>query len=233
MTPLENIRAKVSQHCSPERRALLEPILVNLEINKACPASTTLSKHGAFEGGLLAHTNVVMDLALGYAQALFNVMADQAEAGGELSTEQIEGEGVVTAVLIHDLNKTQDLSGNKHYIENVLKDGKKSEKKPWKVNEAYDPLRAALNRLTMASDRSLVVLLMDQSIQYPSGLVSLAIAEQWSPGIVPSLTPEEKQAIVWHGSLYEKGNKAGFVNNESLLQILVHCADMSASRLGI
>jgi hypothetical protein len=229
---LQEIVASVERFCSPDRKKLLEPILGKLIANPKVPASTSKSKHGAFDGGLIEHINMVLSLSLDIARVTCLAVANRADSK-EIDLTCVTpliGESIVTVAVIHDINKVCDAAGNVIYVENILTKGNRSDAKPWKTNdkeETFLSLAAALG------DSATSVFLNSQSIQYPSGLVSLALAEQWSPGIVASLSEDEKQAIVWHAGLYEKGNKVGFSGNESFLQIVLHAADMLASRSGI
>jgi len=222
--------------CSPSRQVLLEPILAKLEQHQDCPASTSLKKHGGYVGGLCDHINFVSDLAHEisadvFAKAVHVIAKDDSTAlDGLLGSSQ----AVATIALIHDLNKICDLDGNLYYVPNILVDGKRSEKKPWVINKNYRAIQASIDaHLNHLTHPTFSVFLQHPSIQYPSGLTSLTLAESWSPGLIASLTSDEIQAIIWHGGLYERGSKEGFSNSESLLQIIIHAADMIASRIGV
>lgn len=232
MTSFETIRARISSACSPSRQVLLEPILAKLELHQDCPASTSLKRHGGYVGGLCHHINFVSDLAQTIGINVFNETVKVVSKDNSSALDGLIGssQALATIALIHDLNKVCDLDGNLHYIPNILIDGKRSEKKPWVINENYRPIQVSVD--LAASGSAFSVFLQHPSIQYPSGLTSLTLAESWSPGLTADLTNDEIQAIVWHGGLYERGSKEGFANNESLLQIIFHSADMIASRIG-
>lgn len=214
------LRNLVAQNCSLERAALLQPIINRMEASKA-PASTSVGRHGGFEGGLADHTLLVMRLALGFRDTLGDLIHGDTPAPTPSS--------VVTATLLHDLNKVERLDGQPHYVPNFLTGGERSTKKPWKANEEINPLSQALTDTTTAAIK---ILIEHPSLQYPSGLLSLALAEKWSPGLVATLSEDEKQAIVWHGGAYEKGNRSGFANKESLLWLVTHAADFAAAISG-
>lgn len=241
-TPMGRIRAMVLKHCSRDRQERLEPILLKLEANMHVPASTSKSRHGAFPGGLAYHTHIVMKLAMGMGKEALAIIDESRmslqEAGGGIKdgvTACLNGESIVTASLLHDLNKIQRLDGGQFYVPNVLKGGKVSEAKPWMVNEDCSDFGDLLSNQGGASTipAHLRILLEHPSIQYPSGLTSLAVAEKWSPGLVQTLSTEEVQSIVWHEGIYSKGDGSGFRNNESLLWIVTHAADFAAAISGI
>lgn len=219
MSAADKIQVLIALHCGPERKGYLLTILRKIEASKA-PASTSVGRHGGFEGGLTDHTLLVMRLALGFSNTI----------GSHISlTEAPSPESIVTATLLHDLNKVERLDGQPHYVPNFLSGGERSTKKPWKANEEINPLSQALTETTTAAIK---ILIEHPSLQYPSGLLSLALAEKWSPGLVATLSDDEKQAIIWHGGAYEKGGRSGFANSESLLWLVTHAADFAAAISG-
>lgn len=243
------LTSRVSTHC-PERTPLLRPILDELWSKRSAPASSRHSNHGAFPGGLLFHILNVMDimlisrehlsgkldLASNSAHSLFlrNSTTEAEFTDRRLAGEQVTPEAIVTVALIHDLNKTGDFSGNPLYVENILKSGKRSDASPFTTSDEYDVLTPLRKRL---GDHDYMNILLPAdgepgAPQISSGLVSLARAEQISPGIVDVLHPWEKQAIIFHAGLYEKCDKTGFMGCEHPLSILIHFADMLASRVG-
>lgn len=236
---MKQIREKINGISSnPNRNKHLLRICDKLEEYEKTPASTSVQKHGAFEGGLICHINLVINLAIGYATTITNHVCDSIVDGSkprdleEISTLCLSAESIITCALIHDLNKVMSASGHQFYVENILTSGKRSDKKPWSINKDCNDLEK-LSLVVPDELTYLKIIIDDSSIQYPSGLTSLAVAEMWSPGIYCSLTPEEKQAIIWHEGNYAKGNKTGFTSNESLLWCVIHAADHSAAILGI
>jgi hypothetical protein len=228
----QNINQLVFQHCRAERRARLDPILNALSEFKKNPASSSVSYHGSFDGGLISHIEDVAEIAFG---AKINVNPRKinlydSERRMKLVDEMQSNinEGIITVAILHDLNKIMDCSGEPMYVDNILKDGKRSEKKPYAYNEKYEPLANLTDVNT--GDPIESIILKYGGIQYSSGAVSLAVAEKISPGIVNSLSPDEIQAIVYHAGLYEKCSKEGYMGKESLLSIIIHYADMVASR---
>lgn len=228
---LQNISRLVGQHCDALRVSFLGPILDKISEFRDTPASSSVSYHGAFEGGLISHIEDVIRIALGANININDGKADlyDKERRQKLLNEFARGnikQGIVTVALLHDLNKIMDCSERPLYVENILKDGKRSEKKPYARNDAYEPLGHLLD----TGDAIESIVLQFGGVQYSSGAVSLAIAERMSPGIINNLTDSEIQAIVHHAGLYEKCSKEGYVGNESFLSIVIHYADMVASR---
>lgn len=233
---LQELENLVNEHCCLERIAKLRPILDCLRENKMTPASTSAAYHGAFPGGLICHVLDVATIALETALDFQTNSSVSDLVSSKIvlySNEMLERsrnrylatrESIVTAAILHDLNKVMDPNGNKMYEENLLKDGKRSDKKPFAKSNNYDPF----GNLTIRSPESIII--KHGGAQYSSGAVSLAVAEQLSPGIIYDLTEDEIQAIVFHAGLYEKCSKEGFVGKESMLSILIHYSDMVASR---
>jgi hypothetical protein len=228
---LQEIIHLVGHYCSPTRTAILAPILETLSQHRKTPASSSLSYHGAFEGGLVSHIEDVIKIALG---ANVDANLGKIELYGKERREKFlsevnngnVGQSIVTVAILHDLNKIMDCSGNALYVENILKDGKRSEKKPYARNEVYEPLRNSID----TGDAIESIVLKYGGIQYSSGAVSLAVAERISPGIINDLSSSEVQAIVHHAGMYEKCSKEGYIGNENFLSIVIHYADMVASR---
>lgn len=246
------LRLRVRDTCSEQRKFFLQPILDHLVQGRG-PASSKHANHGASHGGLLLHTLDVLDIAsLSKASLQTKLDMDTQEstrAGvlqesmpGEyfearrLAWNEVTPESITTVAIIHDLNKVADFSGNVKYIQNVLKSGKVSDATPYKANENFAEWESVASYLSTNSSlgwmRVLLRLDLPGEVQVPSGLVSLAHAERLSSGIIDQLTAAEKQAIIFHGGLYEKGDKTGFMNFEHPLTILIHFADMLASRVG-
>ena len=233
--------ANIRVSCSTERAEKLMPI-VNIMMDSNAPASTRKSFHGAFDGGLILHTELVLSTMkmawegikgnfitdISGLNVFHPVMDDDDAAEKAQLANQVTAEAIVTVALLHDLDKIHDRFGNAKYVPNVLKSGKASDSVKYKINEEYNPFRDV-----RGVSPSLDVILNNVKLQVPSGAVSLGVAEFISPSINAQLTDHEKQAIVFHAGLYEKGDKTGFMGNEHPLSILIHFADMMASRIGV
>jgi len=230
------------------RRTQIRPVLEHMKKFAACPAGTGGRTHGAFEGGLLEHSLMVIKVALALAsdplKNFFSLMigdpthfqkwkCDLTETLPRFAA--INTDSIVTAGLIHDLNKTCDFTGNAHYIPNILKSGKRSEPKPWEINKdagAFKSLRAILSNIVIPTELSklqpLAYLLDDDAISVRDGLVSLCLAYRLSPGLNGTLSEDEINAIVFHDGAY--AGRTGLQDKETVLQIIIHAADMISSR---
>lgn len=91
--------------------------------------------------------------------------------------------------------------GKQLYVENILKTGKRSEAKPYKRNPDLTNI--------------------------PHGVRSVLIAEKY----LFDLTEEEEYAIMYHDGLYEPSNVAVVKGHESVLYMILHWADMWASKV--
>lgn len=149
------------------------------------PASTKF--HGAKDGMLAEHSLNVYE----YAHKL---------AKSWLSSEEYKAmaDSITLCAILHDLGKAGDY-GKKNYIENTLKNGKRSEKIPFVKN----------------SELSYV----DHEIR------SIKICSKYI-----ELTEKEEFAILYHNGMY--GNlKYALQGKETPLQMIIHFADMWASRV--
>ena len=118
----------ISKHCSKSRAKLLLSFVMQERIKEgllACPASSSKAYHHCFEGGLLHHINQMIKITL--------CMRDC----GEPIANRITAENLVTVVIIHDLHKVCDPYGNSYYVTNLLKSGKVSEPKPFRICLLY------------------------------------------------------------------------------------------------
>ena len=91
--------------------------------------------------------------------------------------------------------------GKQLYVENILKTGKRSEAKPYKRNPDLTNI--------------------------PHGVRSVLIIEKY----LFDLTEEEEYAIMYHDGLYEPSNVAVVKGHESVLYMILHWADMWASKV--
>ena len=160
-----------------------ESLLKYLEESGYFTAPASGSYHLSREGGLLEHSVNVTELALDLA---------------ELLNLEVEKESIIIAGLFHDLGKA-NYFGQSHYVENILKSGKRSTAKPYERNKEILPV--------------------------PHEVSSIHILSQYI-----ELTEEETFAILYHNGLY---TSIGYQlrGNERPLQMLIHFADMWASRV--
>ena len=108
---------------------------------------------------------------------------------------------LVLACLLHDLGKAGDY-GKPLYVKNILKSGKQSDAKPWERSKELTNI--------------------------PHAIRSVVVAERWV-----DLTEEEEYAIMYHDGLYDRetGGTAVLPGHETKLLLLLHWADMWASRM--
>lgn len=159
-----------------------ESLLKYLEESGYFTAPASGSYHLSREGGLLEHSVNVTRLALDLAYTL----------------DVNKTESIIIAGLFHDLGKASYF-GQPHYVENILKSGKRSTAKPYERNKEILPV--------------------------PHEVSSIHILSQYI-----ELTEEETFAILYHNGLY---TSIGYQlrGNERPLQMLIHFADMWASRV--
>ena len=110
-------------------------------------------------------------------------------------------DSLVIVCLLHDLGKCGDY-GKALYVPNILKSGKQSDAKPWERNKDLLPT--------------------------PHAFRSVEIANRWI-----DLTEDEAFAIRYHDGLYDRetGAMAVIPGHETRLLMLLHWADMWASRV--
>lgn len=110
-------------------------------------------------------------------------------------------DGLAIVSLLHDLGKCGDY-GKALYVPNILKSGKQSDAKPWERNKDLLPT--------------------------PHAFRSVEIANRWI-----DLTEGEAFAIRYHDGLYDRetGAMAVIPGHETKLLMLLHWADMWASRV--
>lgn len=110
-------------------------------------------------------------------------------------------DSLIIVSLLHDLGKCGDY-GKALYVPNILKSGKQSDAKPWERNKDLLPT--------------------------PHAFRSVEIANRWI-----DLTEDEAFAIRYHDGLYDRetGAMAVIPGHETKLLMLLHWADMWASRV--
>lgn len=119
--------------------------------------------HSHAEGGLAEHSLNVCHMAEKLSVCLI---------GGKNITEEIRN-AVTVSALLHDLGKCGDY-GKQMYVPNILKSGKQSEPKPWKVNKELLPLDHATRSIKLAT---LFIDLTEEeefAIRYHDGLYEAA-----------------------------------------------------------
>lgn len=207
--------------------------IVELMYTSLAPASASPSNHGAFDGGLLCHTYVVMKLMMGITSAL--VCEHRSLQGFEgvaflnsTPSAKLSELDVITVSILHDLNKLQTLDGQPYYIPNMIKNGTvRSEAKPWEVNKIKKPM-GVLTENILPSHSWAGPIGESEGIIIREGVLSLAVAEKISPGIYGLLSEKQRNAVIYHDGAY--AGRSGLQGKESTLQQVLHTADMLASR---
>lgn len=222
-----------------DEQASLTPI-INLVVESKAPASTSSSKHGAFDGGLAAHVDMVYTIASGllgqtlpvlqslcFPESAQNYQFDLPSLAEEVRA--LSHGSLFKVALIHDLNKVRTIDGRAYYEPNILVKGNRSEAKPWKVSDGPTPFQVAADRLIalgLPQNDPVISLLRSPGIEVREGVISLAVARAVSPEL--KISDQERNAIFYHDGAY--AGRSGLTGNESALQILLHAADMLASR---
>jgi hypothetical protein len=204
---------KVRQTCSPERLQLLVKFLSHDRIKEGllvAPASSSKSYHHCYEGGLLHHIYQVIKIGL-----RFQVN----------SSELINAQEFVTTAILHDIHKVCDHEGHSYYITNLLKSGKQSDAKPFKISDEYGDIAKYVSQ----HDDVVLNYFAENSNIKPTGHLSLMTLLHYSKDLYDDLTEDEKFAIVNHGGAYETSGYS-LAGKETALQIVLHAADMLSSR---
>ena len=211
----------VLETCTPERAALIRKFLEKIEPHYSeAPASSSKGFHDAIPGGLAKHSLKVLEHLEGLAAPYLE------KFGGELQRKHL-----VTVALLHDCHKACDAAGTPYYIPNVLKSGKVSEDKPYKVNPEYlkgkEEETAALASLSPVMAQRLAI--FGDEKYPPGGTSSLELIRALEPELYKDLAACETDAIRWHDGGY--GEARYHANGkEGILAILLHAADMVESR---
>ena len=205
---------KAREHCSPERLQLLVKFLSHDRIKEGllvAPASSSKSYHHCYEGGLISHIHQVIKIGLRFV--------------GTLPIDLLTGQEFITTAILHDIHKVCDHEGHSYYITNLLKSGKQSDAKPFKISEEYGDFTKYV------SQHNDVVLnyFAENSNMKPTGHLSLMTLLHYSKALYEDLTEDEKFAIVHHGGAYETSGYS-LAGKENALQITLHAADMLSSR---
>lgn len=147
----------------------------------------------------------------GLAQHSMNVldlMDDLYNSGYLNEYAKIPSDSIIICALLHDLGKCGDF-GKPGYVPNMIKSRKKDE------NGEYPLVQSEAKPFEVNKD----LIPVDHEIR------SVKIASKFI-----ELTEEEELAILWHNGLY--GNfRYQIQGNETPLYLLLHFADMLASRV--
>lgn len=174
---------------STRREGILK-LLTMMEIEGFYQSPCSSTHHLNVPGGLVKHSLNVYDCMVKLKDAFLT------EYDG--ITDYIDDDNIILVSLLHDLGKMGD-HGKPGYLQNILKDGKQSDKKPYVTNADL--------------------------LYVPHEIRSIAIAERYI-----NLTEEEEFAILQHNGMY--GDlKYALKDKETPLQMLLHFADMWASRV--
>ena len=216
---LNQLEKRITEGCSPERTALLRQVVCILGAPlETAPASTAVSRHHAWDGGLLAHIHQMLDL----------IELVDIDALG------VKKESLITGILLHDISKTVDASGNPYYVPNVLKSGKVSEAKPYEINKAYlhNGVDLGINALPSPAKEQMqqYAYILANFLKLNDGQRSMSLIYALVPKLAESLTEEENQAILWHGGAYEGVQYSSESGKETNLLITLHFLDMLSSR---
>ena len=217
MTPEETfveIINRARENCSPERLKLLVKFIGHDRIKDGllvAPASSSVAYHHCYEGGLISHIHQIIKIGLKFIDSMPK----------DLLTPQ----ELVTTAILHDIHKVCDHEGHSYYITNLLKSGKQSEAKPFKIAEEYGDFTKYV------SNYNDIVLnyFAENSSMKPTGHLSLMTLLHYSKELYEDLTEDEKFAIVHHGGAYETSGYS-LAGKENALQIILHATDMLSSR---
>lgn len=227
----------LEQYVKEEERPHLKPVL-DLITGSMVPASTSLGRHGGFEGGLACHIYDVWCLARDMACKVSNLMVTRRQVdalvydGKELSGQvvSLDRGSVFKVCLLHDLNKVVSLNNDPYYIPNILSSGQRSAQKPWRIHDAADAVQSVRINLLGSGfeDHPVVKLATGPSTQIREGQASLAVAYHLSPGLEPFVSEDEAFAVIYHDGAFVS-TRDGVMSRKCALQVILHAADMIAS----
>jgi hypothetical protein len=145
---------------------------------------------------------------------------------------------VLKVCVIHDLNKISTLENTPFYVPNILAKGGRSAAKPYEVSDDSNAIKTVQRFVQTLSLNSgdpdtakaspFVALLDPEFVTYRDGLVSIAVALRLSPDIAGFLSDVEKRAVIFHDGAY--AGRTGLTGKESMLQIIIHAADLLSAR---
>lgn len=149
----------------------------------------------------------------GLAQHSLNVLRMAEKIGvcllGGEAYNRIQG-SVTIVTLLHDLGKVGDYD-KRFYVPNMVQDGR-----PTKADPVQKYKQSEKKPWKRNPDLTNV----------PHGVRSAIIAERYF-----ELTEEEEYAIIYHDGLYEPSNRYVIEGHETQLLLILHWADMWASRV--
>jgi len=109
----DELRATVKRECAgdPNKpfRAMVVQLLPTL---RTCPASTRVEYHGAYTGGLLVHTNQVIQTALRVVDSIGGIRVFDPM----VNDVHVDRASVVRCCFLHDLGKIGDIT-ERYYLE--------------------------------------------------------------------------------------------------------------------
>jgi len=237
---VRGFRSEIETLQDPDRKDRLTKVLDYL-LAQQTPASTSRSRHGSFDGGLVVHSwmfyriarsisvggllEAVQDLASMYSEPVIPSLENLVS-----TMSNVNHSSILTVALLHDLNKAITLNGTPYYVPKILTGGQRSENAPWKISEDAKTPMAALAGAVLIDDSAWAQAFveMEDAISVRDGVVSLAAAEKLSPGILQTLSGDEKFAIAYHDGAY--AGRTGLQNKETGLQLVCHFADLVAAR---
>lgn len=148
----------------------------------------------------------------GLAEHSLNVLdlMDDIYSGGKLDEDaKISADSVIICALLHDLGKCGDY-GKPGYVPNMVKDGRPTKAEPEQKYKQSESKPFEVNKELTPIDHEV------RSVKIASKFIEL--------------TEEEELAILWHNGLYGTF-KYQIQNKETPLYLLLHFADMWASRV--
>ena len=172
----------------------------------SAPASSSVNKHNAFNGGLAEHSYLVTDTLLSVRNALIDSLSMP-----DLNLEQLLSyESCVVAGLFHDAHKCTDGFLRENYVPNVGKSGKVSDAKPYEVNKNTLAFSGAFKSVAIVLKFMSITEPEMQAIAYHDGLYVPA-GKEVSMKEHP-LTLMLHFADMWSCTLLENAQKwAGYV----------------------
>lgn len=159
--------------------------------------------HLCCESGLVKHSINVLNVMLAMSEIYIT------DVSNVPNVHNISKESLVITALLHDLGKIGDFN-KPNYVVNMVKDGRPTKANPEQKYKQSEKNPYITNTDIPYADHEI------RSVEYIRRFVEL--------------TPEEYQAILWHNGLYGTF-KYQIQNKETPLYLLLHFADMWASRV--